>query len=347
MPDLPTDTSDVPDVPAPEARRRFRARDVILCVGVAALLLVLFEGHSIRHAGEELKPGWQRTLVLAVGKPAGWVSDELYLADAKQKLTSWLRPDGGSGAGGAGSFAAVASTAGAGTVTPDAFGEAAFADGARKARPLRTVLVTGDSLSQPLDAELARDLARSRPGVKTVRDAHLGTGISQSDIVDWGSLSVEQTKGKRPDAVVMFMGANEGFPMTVAGKAVECCSARWAAEYANRVRRMMDTYRQAGVARVYWLNLPAPRDRDRQEISDAVNAAIVAAAAPYRAQVRILDMNALFTPGNRYRDAMPVGGRDQIVRESDGIHLNQTGAEVAATTVAAALARDYPAGGTG
>ncbi len=105
--------------------------------------------------------------------------------------------------------------------------------------------------------------------------------------------------------------------------------------------RMMNTYRQAGVARVYWLNLPAPRDKDRQEISNAVNAAIVAAAAPYKAQVRVLDMNALFTPGNRYRDAMAVAGRQEIVRESDGIHLNQSGAEVAADQVLAAMRRDY------
>ena len=75
------DTSDIPDLPTPPASRRFSVRDLLICVGLAMLLLVLFEGHSIRHAGEELKPGWQRTMVLAVGHPAGWVSDELYLDD--------------------------------------------------------------------------------------------------------------------------------------------------------------------------------------------------------------------------------------------------------------------------
>ena len=71
----------------------------------------------------------------------------------------------------------------------------------------------------------------------------------------------------------------------------------------------MNTYRQAGAARVYWLTLPAPRDPGRQRISRAVNAAIAVAAEPYRAQVRVLDMAAVFTPGGRYRDAMDVGGR--------------------------------------
>ena len=72
---------------------------------------------------------------------------------------------------------------------------------------------------------------------------------------------------------------------------------------------MMNTYRRGGRARVYWLTLPAPRDEDRQEIARAVNAAIEVAAQPYRAQVRVLDMDELFTPGGRYRDAMEVDGR--------------------------------------
>ena len=32
--------------------------------------------------------------------------------------------------------------------------------------------------------------------------------------------------------------------------------------YANRVRQVMDTYRQDGAAKVYWLTVPTPRDPD-------------------------------------------------------------------------------------
>jgi hypothetical protein len=49
----------------------------------------------------------------------------------------------------------------------------------------------------------------------------------------------------------------------------------------------------------------------------------------------------VFTPGARYRAAMPVGGREQIVRESDGIHLNATGANVLADIVLGAIDRDF------
>ena len=104
---------------------------------------------------------------------------------------------------------------------------------------------------------------------------------------------------------------------------------------------MMDTYRRDGAARVYWLTLPLPRDADRQTIARAVNAAIVAAAQPYRAHVRVLDMSAVFTPGGRYRASMDVGGRATIVREPDGIHLNAAGARVAAGIVMERLKTDF------
>jgi hypothetical protein len=86
-----------------------------------------------------------------------------------------------------------------------------------------------------------------------------------------------------------------------------------------------------------------PRDGARQQIARSVNAAIAVAAEPYRAQVRVVDMAGLFTPGGRYRDAMAVGGQRRIVRESDGIHLNDEGAGVALTAVLAALRADFGA----
>ena len=106
----------------------------------------------------------------------------------------------------------------------------------------------------------------------------------------------------------MFIGANEGFAFPGRdGEEIACCGPDWAAEFAYRARRMIDTYRRGGRARVYWLTVPAPRDADRARISRAVDAAIAVAAEPYRAQARVLDMAALFTPGFRYRDAMDVG----------------------------------------
>lgn len=333
-----------PEPPKPPREpRRFRARDALVAIGVAALLLVLVEGPSIKHSGERMDHGVWRSIVLAIGTPADKVGDVLPLPELGDELTGWLSPDDDSG--GPGSFEALADESSTGAaklppITPDYFDPRSIGEDPPKPRPLDTVLVTGDSLSMPLDAVIAQRLADE--DVKVIRDPKVGTGISKTDLGDWGSISVHQTTADQPDAIVVFIGANEGFPMPKPGGGhVSCCGADWAAVYAQRVRRMMDTYRQRGEARVYWLTLPMPRDGDRQEVARVVNQAIAVAAQPFRVHVRLLDMGAVFTPDGKYRDAIDVDGEDRIVREPDGVHLNEEGAKVAADVVLDAIHDDF------
>jgi hypothetical protein len=325
-----------------EGLRRFSARDAIVAVLVAMFLLVVFTGASVRRAGQQLTPGIGRTAVLAVGDPAGWVADRLPLAGLAHSATNWLSPDVNLGSGGGG-FADIASTSvggAASAVTPDAFDPTALGLPAPPLRTLRTLLVTGDSMSQPMDQDLAQKL--SPKGVKVVRDAHIGTGISTTFVLDWGKEAAVQVRQDHPDAVVMFIGANDGFPMAgPTGAQVACCSPEWAAIYANRVRALMNAYRQAGAARVYWLTLPAPRDPGRQKISKVVNAAIEVAAQPWADQVRIFDTVPVFTPGFVYRDAMTINGSPTIVRMPDGIHLNDAGSSLAADDVLSLVGKDF------
>jgi hypothetical protein len=321
--------------------RRFRARDAIAAVTLASLLLVAFAGASVRTAGERMDPGLDRDIVLAVGEPAGWISDRLPLADVADRATSWLSPDAELDARDA--FTAAANVSGRQTrvppVTADAFDPARIGAEPGPKRLLRRLLVTGDSMSTPLDAELGQLLAGE--DVRVTREPHLGTGISKSFLVDWGQLSARQVQRFRPDAVVVFIGANEGFPMKgVGGRQVRCCGAEWAAAYANRVRLMVDTYRQKGRARVYWVGLPAPRAANRQRISRVVNEAVDVATQPWRGHVRVVDTSAIFTP-HGYRDAMPVAGAETIVRAPDGIHLNERGARLLATTLLEQIRKDY------
>ncbi len=324
--------------------RRFRARDAVLTVAIAMLVLVLFKGTGMQDAGERLKPGVERDVVVAAGEPAGWLSDQLPLRLVADELDDELSPDAELSEEGGFTNAATETSDEVPPVTPDAFPAAALGAKPAPPRELKTVLVTGDSLSQPLDLEVARRLAGS--GARVQRDARLGTGISKTALLDWGKFAVTQARQEKPDAVVMFIGANEGFPIpNASGQPLECCDARWAAAYANRARRMMDTYRRDGAARVYWITVPTPRDPERQKIARTVNAAITVAAQPYRAQVRVIDSVPIFTPGAKYRDALPVGGRSTLVRESDGIHLNDAGARVLADTLLEQMGTDFSLSG--
>ncbi len=178
--------------------------------------------------------------------------------------------------------------------------------------------------------------------MQVTRDPHLATGISNTGLVDWGQLSSTQAANDDPDAVVLFIGANEGYPMPGAnGGQVSCCGPQWEAIFRSRVGQMMDNYLQGGVERIYWLTVPTQRDPARKPIADAVNLAIQQAAAERGAAVRVIDLRPTFTPGNSYRDSIEIDGRQTIVRESDGIHLNEEGSSVAADLVLQAVDRDF------
>jgi lysophospholipase L1-like esterase len=196
------------------------------------------------------------------------------------------------------------------------------------------LLATGDSMIQIIDGFLKARLAPH--GVRVHSDAHISTGISKPSLLDWQAQARRQAAGK-PDVVVMFLGANDGFPM---GDAACCNNDAWIAEYARRARSMMRSYARGGRTRIYWLLLPTPRGGFFRETFPAVNAGIRRAAAGVRRNVRVIDLVEVFTPGGRYRDSMPVGGRERRVRQGDGVHLNTTGASVAANVIIRTLRRE-------
>ncbi|MEA2401087.1 MAG: uncharacterized protein QOK00_1490 [Thermoleophilaceae bacterium] len=196
------------------------------------------------------------------------------------------------------------------------------------------ILATGDSMIQIVDSFM-RERAGSRRGV--VRsDARVATGISKPSLLDWRAHAREQAASVRPDATVVFLGANDGFPMAGA----DCCGAPWIAEYARRARDMMRTYARGGRGRVYWLLLPAPREGFFREAFPAVNAALREAARRLGDDVRLIDLGQVFTPGGRYRSSMTIDGKRVRVRQDDGVHLNTAGAALAARLVIEAMERD-------
>jgi lysophospholipase L1-like esterase len=311
--------------------RRFSGWDAVKAVALTTFLLLIFAGGSIRAAADELKPGLGRDIVKAIGGPAGWVADQLPFADTRRDLTSWLSPDQrltGQGFEAGGVSPGRASRLPAGVPSTP--------------QPLDKLLVTGDSLSTPLDIEIARKLADQGASVQVTRDPHLATGISNTGLVDWGKLSSSQAANDDPDAVVLFIGANEGYPMPGPnGQQVSCCGPDWEAIFQSRVGQMMDNYLNGGVDRIYWLTVPTQRDPARKPIADDVNQAIRAEAAKRGGAVRVVDLIPTFTPGDTYRDSISIDGKSTIVRESDGIHLNEGGASIAADLVLQALDRDF------
>ena len=206
-----------------------------------------------------------------------------------------------------------------------------------RGRRLR-VVAAGDSMIQVLDGVLAERL----PGASVRSDAHVSTGITKPWMLDWPAHARRDARARRPDATVVFLGANDGFGLPRPGGSgdVPCCSDAWIDAYATRARAMMRAYARRGAGRVYWLTLPAPRRPAFAAVFRAVNAALRAAARTYPQHVRLIDTGRVFTPGGRFRQTLRRDGRTVSVRQADGVHLSPAGDAIAASLVVAAMRRD-------
>jgi hypothetical protein len=201
------------------------------------------------------------------------------------------------------------------------------------------VLATGDSMIQIVDGFLAKQVRSQHFKVRS--DAHVGTGISKPFLLDWVAHAEKIAKSYRPSASVVFLGANEGFPLRFEGKRRNCCSRAWRKAYARRAQAMMQALERGGASRVYWLTLPAARPGNWNHIYRSVNLALRTASRREGEAVRLLDMGAVFTPSGRFQQTIVRGGRRISVRQADGIHLNVAGARIATRIVVRRMRRDH------
>ncbi len=208
--------------------------------------------------------------------------------------------------------------------------------------PVR-LLATGDSEIQGIDHQLAGGL----PSARVTSEAHISTGISRVQMLDWVRRAAAQAATLHPDVTAVFIGANDGFALpTPSGRIVACCAADWTQAFARRARAMMASYLRGGAGRVYWFTLPAPRDPAAAGVFRAINRAFFIAAGSFPAGVRVIDLGSVFTPGGRYRDTMVYRGRTVTVRERDGYHLSDpAGNQIAASILIGAMRADGLLGG--
>jgi hypothetical protein len=202
------------------------------------------------------------------------------------------------------------------------------------------LLLDGDSEMQILDTFIGQDLASH--GVSTTSDARISTGLTNSSFFNWRAQARRQARGVRPDVSVVFLGANDGFSTVGPGGVREiCCGPAWSSGYSNLVAEMMKTLLRGNAGRVYWVLLPTPRPGNFQSLFDGVNRGVREAASRFPGRVGLIDLNAFYTPGNRYRDHMLYRGHGFTIHEADGIHLSTSSDHVTASLFVRRLIADH------
>ncbi len=193
------------------------------------------------------------------------------------------------------------------------------------------VLSTGDSMMLNPTVALRHRLSGK---ARIIDDVYAGSGISRPFVIDWATLPGEQVRAYRPDATIISLGMGDGRDLDSA----TCCGPDYVAAYATRVRAIMQTYSRGGKAAVVWLNEPYPSNPLRWPAEAAINAAVGLAARDVP-RVKVVDLAALMTPGGTYTAYLDRDGTNVRVRTADGIHLNRTGARIAARLAGEALRR--------
>jgi hypothetical protein len=209
----------------------------------------------------------------------------------------------------------------------------AVGEDTKSTAPPPTVLATGDSTMQGIDSFLTDELGED---ATLQSDVQIGSAISNGNY--WTEHAISQVERYRPAVTVMSVGAAiDAFPLPApSGQKIECCDEVWIALYAERVRKMMQTYLRSGRGRVFWLTPPVPRDPDRLRVTVAVDAGILQAADGLDG-VTVIRIDELFSPSGTYQEVIRYRGRDVRVRDADGVHLNISGTAIVAQLLAPSI----------
>lgn len=204
--------------------------------------------------------------------------------------------------------------------------------------PGRRVLVAGDSLSIFL-AQALRPLLSGRPGTSFTAEGKVSSGLARPDFFDWEKTMRRLSTTVRPDTVIIMIAANDNKTMTRPdGSRVAFGRPGWKAEYARRVRRLVELSRLGNPrARVTWVGSPVMAN-------PRLNADVAAINAVIRRQIaslpgcRFVDVSrTLADAAGRYTPTRPTPRGPRTTRTRDGVHVTPYGARLLADACLAAM----------
>jgi uncharacterized protein len=301
---------------------------------IALTVAALFNSEALVRAGEGMQPGTTRDIVLSVGRP---------LDDAAGAVGLHLPREGLDLAFGQENKTAPGTELEEGSTAilrrnrrkdeRQSFAQPTPQD------PLQ-VLVTGDSQAEFIGQRL---IDQSPPGLLDVETAaRNATGLTNPAFFNWEINAEQEVAARRPDAVVMAIGGNDGFNVeTPDGSLYDPGDAGWETEYARRAAVVSSVLSGNGMRPVYWVPPPTARDPDLSEIFASQNRAVKRATESVPT-LRYVDVYSTLN-GGRYSDELKIDGRRVVARQPDGIHFTRDGAVAAVRLILDSMAEDFPA----
>ena len=312
----------------------------VLIAGVVCFALwFLLDATSLQHSAQVSPLGSRRTVSLDVVGPVAALSRALGLSSVVGSVDrSMGRTPGGGPALSASTRPPLPkpkATTATGTPTPTTL--PALDSHPTPASPLK-VLIVGDSLGLDLGQPLV-DTLDSYGDVEAYLDARIDTGLTRPDYFDWPAELQIDLANRRPDLVVVMIGANDPQGLVTADGSVRFGQPGWDAAYSSRVTAFIAEANAAG-AHVLWVGMPPMQDPGLDAalrhldglVSDQVARTRGGGAAYVSAVPSLGDKKGAFSA------FLPdASGAEVNVRTPDGIHLTTGGGTRLAAAVANAV----------
>lgn len=185
------------------------------------------------------------------------------------------------------------------------------------------VLVVGDSIGADLGIGMSRILDDGRFVIKL--DARESTGLARPDYFDWPSQVAKDLSTFHPNVVVAMFGANDDQGFLVDETGIPFGTPEWKTEYARRVGGLMEGITGAGPG-VVWVGMPPMSESSLSSSMRMMNGIFRAQAIAHPGSVYVDSWSLFSGPNGRYSAFLPnASGREELVRQPDGVHLTAAG----------------------
>jgi hypothetical protein len=175
--------------------------------------------------------------------------------------------------------------------------------------------------------------------VDSTLDYKVSSGLARPDFYDWPAHLREVIPAADPQIVVVTFGGNDAQDILIDGRSRGTTTPEWRAEYGKRVGEVMDYLTENGRTLI-WVGIPNAVSAEFTARLEPLRAVTMEQAAARSDRVVYIDTWQRFTGRNGGYAEYVVDPRDGVikpVRQSDGFHLNVTGAEILSLDIATAV----------
>lgn len=187
------------------------------------------------------------------------------------------------------------------------------------------ILLVGDSLMQGLAPHLITNLKRKYK-VESMDLSKHSTGLTYPAFFDWPATVEDAFELEDYSVVIVFLGANDPWDMTIHGRYIRFGSEPWAAVYRERVARIINTA-ATHRARLVWLGVPPLGREDLIGKAPTLNAIYAEEVAKMPLFARFVATDQTLTAdGSSFTKFLELPDRGSVmVRTDDGVHFTTQG----------------------